>query len=349
MGSKERYHWQAQNVKHSGVDDMVLLSKISDEAIVANLKKRYMDDYIFTYIGPVLISVNPFKPMPYFTDREVDLYQGATVKSDLILTPGSVYLIGRERVKQGPEKGSIKAVLKRQIELGHIQAVSLRLEFKVKRDGWGPWAAAGTRQIQFRVGQGDVAILKPSSKTLEVSIGPGLPKNSRPTRKDNRKTAHVQPRQPFSSGGHRDAPRSRDLRLGPRSEGLQHQGVSLRRQASSDHPTLPKEGASPRAKTTLHQPNLDFMNVPDQGVAGLQRRMSKEVKPVPGGGRSKPRPRPRQARCRALYAYDAQDTDELSFNADDIIEIVREDPSGWWVGRIRGKEGLLPGNYVEKM
>lgn len=77
MGSKERYHWQAQNVKHSGVDDMVLLSKISDEAIVANLKKRYMDDYIFTYIGPVLISVNPFKPMPYFTDREVDLYQGA--------------------------------------------------------------------------------------------------------------------------------------------------------------------------------------------------------------------------------------------------------------------------------
>ncbi|XP_055522257.1 LOW QUALITY PROTEIN: unconventional myosin-Ie-like, partial [Leucoraja erinacea] len=223
------------------------------------------------------------------------------------------------------------------------------LEFKVKRDGWGPWAAAGTRQIQFRVGQGDVAILKPSSKTLEVSIGPGLPKNSRPTRKDNRKNAHVQPRQPFSSGGHRDAPRSRDLRLGPRSEGLQHQGVSLRRQASSDHPTLPKEGASPRAKTTLHQPNLDFMNVPDQGVAGLQRRMSKEVKPVPGGGRSKPRPRPRQARCRALYAYDAQDTDELSFNADDVIEIVREDPSGWWVGRIRGKEGLLPGNYVEKM
>jgi myosin heavy subunit len=25
----------------------------------------------------VLISVNPFKQMPYFTDREIDLYQGA--------------------------------------------------------------------------------------------------------------------------------------------------------------------------------------------------------------------------------------------------------------------------------
>ncbi|MEE6519484.1 hypothetical protein FKM82_031334 [Ascaphus truei] len=47
MGSKERYHWQTQNVRQSGVDDMVLLSKISEEAIMENLKKRYMDDYIF--------------------------------------------------------------------------------------------------------------------------------------------------------------------------------------------------------------------------------------------------------------------------------------------------------------
>uniref|UniRef100_A0A8C8FHF0 Myosin IF n=1 Tax=Oncorhynchus tshawytscha TaxID=74940 RepID=A0A8C8FHF0_ONCTS len=75
QGSK--YHWQSQNVKQSGVDDMVLLSKISEDAIVENLKKRFMDDFIFTYIGSVLISVNPFKQMPYFTDREIELYQGA--------------------------------------------------------------------------------------------------------------------------------------------------------------------------------------------------------------------------------------------------------------------------------
>ena len=30
-----------------------------------------------TYIGPVLVSVNPFKQMPYFTDRDVEQYQGA--------------------------------------------------------------------------------------------------------------------------------------------------------------------------------------------------------------------------------------------------------------------------------
>ena len=36
-----------------------------------------MDDFIYTYIGPVLIAVNPYKSMPYFTDKELDQYQGA--------------------------------------------------------------------------------------------------------------------------------------------------------------------------------------------------------------------------------------------------------------------------------
>ncbi|XP_011302675.1 unconventional myosin-If [Fopius arisanus] len=72
-----QHHWQSQNVKVSGVDDMVLLPKITEEAIMENLRKRYMDDYIFTCIGPVLVSINPFKQMPYFGEKEVQIYQGA--------------------------------------------------------------------------------------------------------------------------------------------------------------------------------------------------------------------------------------------------------------------------------
>lgn len=47
QGSKERFHWQSHNVKQSGVDDMVLLPQITEDAIVGNLRKRFMDDYIF--------------------------------------------------------------------------------------------------------------------------------------------------------------------------------------------------------------------------------------------------------------------------------------------------------------
>lgn len=57
--------------------------------------------------------------------------------------------------------------------------LSFRLEFKVKKGGWGPFSSAGSRQIQFHVGQGDEMALKPSGKVLQVTIGPGLPKNSR--------------------------------------------------------------------------------------------------------------------------------------------------------------------------
>lgn len=72
------HHWVSNNVKQSGYDDMVLLSKISEQAIHENLKKRFNDNYIYTYIGPVLISVNPYKELPYFTDKEIEQYKGAT-------------------------------------------------------------------------------------------------------------------------------------------------------------------------------------------------------------------------------------------------------------------------------
>lgn len=55
----------------------------------------------------------------------------------------------------------------------------IRLEVKLKKESWGPWSSGGSRQVQFMQGQGDIAILKPSNKVLQISIGPGLPKNSR--------------------------------------------------------------------------------------------------------------------------------------------------------------------------
>ncbi|KAG8126889.1 hypothetical protein E2320_022019, partial [Naja naja] len=114
-GSKERFHWQSHNVKQSGVDDMVLLSKINEDAIVENLKKRYMDDYIFTYIGPVLISVNPFKQMPYFTDREIEIYQGAAQYEN----PPHIYAL----TDNIGESGAGKTVAAKYI-MGYISKVS---------------------------------------------------------------------------------------------------------------------------------------------------------------------------------------------------------------------------------
>eukprot|EP01122_Echinamoeba_exundans_P000766 TRINITY_DN106_c0_g2_i1.p1 TRINITY_DN106_c0_g2~~TRINITY_DN106_c0_g2_i1.p1 ORF type:complete len:1054 (-),score=319.54 TRINITY_DN106_c0_g2_i1:104-3265(-) len=59
-----------------GVEDLVLLPKVTEEGIVDNIKKRYMGDKIYTNIGPVLISVNPFKRIPNLCDdAQVDDYK----------------------------------------------------------------------------------------------------------------------------------------------------------------------------------------------------------------------------------------------------------------------------------
>ncbi|ORZ34063.1 P-loop containing nucleoside triphosphate hydrolase protein [Catenaria anguillulae PL171] len=52
-----------------GVDDMTLLTELSDAAINANLSKRFHKAEIYTYIGHVLISVNPFRDLGIYTDQ----------------------------------------------------------------------------------------------------------------------------------------------------------------------------------------------------------------------------------------------------------------------------------------
>ncbi|KAL6069905.1 Unconventional myosin-Ie [Balamuthia mandrillaris] len=62
--------------KH-GVDDMVMLSSVSNNGILENLKKRYNADQIYTYIGHVLICVNPYKSIPHiYTEQTLREYRG---------------------------------------------------------------------------------------------------------------------------------------------------------------------------------------------------------------------------------------------------------------------------------
>jgi len=51
-------------MQKGAVDDLVLLDTISEDAIMANFQACFKQDRIYTYIGPVLISVNPFKNVP---------------------------------------------------------------------------------------------------------------------------------------------------------------------------------------------------------------------------------------------------------------------------------------------
>ncbi|KAK2841421.1 hypothetical protein Q7C36_013000 [Tachysurus vachellii] len=360
-----------------------------------SINRNFVGDYLGMEERPELRQFLAKRERVDFADS-VNKYDRRfkSIKRDLILTPKGIYLIGREKVKKGPEKGQIKEVLKRKLDIGAIRSVSLstrqddffilheaqydslleslfkteflsllskryeeqtknkltlsfndRLEFHVKKEGWG---GGGNRILVFSRGQGDVPQLKPAGKTLNISIGDGLPKTAKPTRKS------MQPNQ-----GGKQAPR-RGFQNGAAQFSRGNARPQEQTYSTPDkwnrppNAALPKLGsqktrkgnAAPQTQTS----NLDFLNVPEQGMSGMQRRRSVSQRPPPApSSRPKASPRPQGPRCRAVYQYVGQDVDELTFDVGDVIDLLKEDPSGWWTGRMRGKEGLFPGNYVEKI
>jgi len=73
-----------------GVQDFVLLEDYkSENAFVANLQKRYNENLIYTYIGSVLVSVNPYRDLNLYTEYHLKKYQGANFYE----SPPHVYAI----------------------------------------------------------------------------------------------------------------------------------------------------------------------------------------------------------------------------------------------------------------
>ena len=49
----------------------------------------------------------------------------------------------------------------------------------------------------------------------------------------------------------------------------------------------------------------------------------------------------------AIYDYNADKEDELTFQEGQIIYVLKKNDDGWWEGVMDGITGLFPGNYTE--
>lgn len=56
-----------------GVDDILKLRDFSEMSLVHTLRVRYYKDEVYTFVGPILISLNPYK-------RIKDIYEVETMK-----------------------------------------------------------------------------------------------------------------------------------------------------------------------------------------------------------------------------------------------------------------------------
>lgn len=58
------------------VDDMIKLEGLSEASILHNVRSRFRQDQIYTWIGSILISVNPYKQVPIYNENSMKFYHG---------------------------------------------------------------------------------------------------------------------------------------------------------------------------------------------------------------------------------------------------------------------------------
>ena len=73
-------------------DDLITLTHLNEPSVVSALKKRYEEDLIYTSTGPILIALNPFKPLPgLYEDDQMSVYWAFGEGIDTNVLPPHVY------------------------------------------------------------------------------------------------------------------------------------------------------------------------------------------------------------------------------------------------------------------
>lgn len=351
-----------------------------------SLNRNFIGDYIGLDQFPGIRSLLGRKEHVEFAETVKKYDRRFKVnKRDLILTARYIYLIGREKVKKGPAKGQLTEVIKRKISLENVINITVskhqddfvvihvkneydsliecmfktefitilnkkyqelcrkplilnftdKLEFRIKKDGFG---GGVTKQVTVVSGQGDKHSTKVLGKTMIVSIGAGLPMDSRP--------------------GSNHFMHSKTERNKPLSLNLQNKigdcsvtDSAVQPVQSPQFSEMNKQFNITNKVQALAKEVQKIQSINFKTGSGNQKLNEKQQKPSPAYGKPKPkpptRPKPALPKCEALYSYDAQDVDELTFDVGDLIEVIKQDSSGWWLGRLKGKRGLFPAVYVK--
>ncbi|XP_032815027.2 unconventional myosin-Ib-like isoform X1 [Petromyzon marinus] len=62
-----------------GLADMVLLDPLTEDSFLKNLRERFKHDEFYTYIGNVVLSVNPYKPLTIYSAEKVEEYRNRNI------------------------------------------------------------------------------------------------------------------------------------------------------------------------------------------------------------------------------------------------------------------------------
>ncbi|XP_067291674.1 myosin-IIIa [Pseudorasbora parva] len=87
--TKKGSHMNPQSQTGDDVDDLATLEVLDDNTITEQLQRRYAKEQIYTYVGDILIAVNPFQKVELYTPEHSKNYIGAKRTSN----PPHIYAV----------------------------------------------------------------------------------------------------------------------------------------------------------------------------------------------------------------------------------------------------------------
>ena len=93
--------------KFDKADDMAELTHLNEASVVHNLQMRYQSDLIYTYSGLFLVTVNPYCPLPIYTNEYIKMYKGQSRED----TRPHIFAISDQAFRNLVEEGENQSVL----------------------------------------------------------------------------------------------------------------------------------------------------------------------------------------------------------------------------------------------
>lgn len=93
--------------KFDKADDMAELTHLNEPSVVHNLHTRYQSDLIYTYSGLFLVTINPYCPLPIYTNEYVKMFKGRGREE----TRPHIFAMADEAFRNLVEEGENQSIL----------------------------------------------------------------------------------------------------------------------------------------------------------------------------------------------------------------------------------------------
>lgn len=93
--------------KFDKANDMAELTHLNEASVVHNLQMRYQSDLIYTYSGLFLVTVNPYCPLPIYTNEYINMYKGRSRED----TKPHIFAMADEAFRNLVEEGRNQSIL----------------------------------------------------------------------------------------------------------------------------------------------------------------------------------------------------------------------------------------------